>query len=85
MADEKGPDEKVICVPVSDPIWNKMNDLSDLNPHLIKEIEHFFSVYKDLEKKKVAINGWGDLNEAVKIYHECKKRYVNSGKNFSIN
>ena len=30
MADEKGPDEKVICVPVSDPIWNKMNDLSDL-------------------------------------------------------
>ena len=85
MADEKGPDEKVICVPVSDPIWNKMNDLNDLNPHLIKEIEHFFSVYKDLEKKKVAINGWGDLNEAVKIYHECKERYVNSGKNFSIN
>ena len=75
----------MICVPVSDPIWNKMNDLSDLNPHLIKEIEHFFSVYKDLEKKKVAINGWGDLNEAVKIYHECKERYVNSGKNFSIN
>lgn len=85
MADEKGPDEKVICVTVSDPIWNKMNDLSDLNPHLIKEIEHFFSVYKDLEKKKVAINGWGDLKEAVKIYHECKERYVNSGKNFSIN
>jgi inorganic diphosphatase len=85
MADEKGPDEKVICVPVSDPIWNKMNDLNDLNPHLIKEIEHFFSVYKDLEKKKVAINGWGNLNEAVKIYHECKERYVNSGKNFSIN
>ena len=62
-----------------------MNDLSDLTPHLIKEIEHFFRVYKDLEKKKVAINGWGDLNEAVKIYHECKERYVNSGKNFSIN
>jgi len=62
-----------------------MNDLSDLTHHLIKEIEHFFRVYKDLEKKKVAINGWGDLNEAVKIYHECKERYVNSGKNFSIN
>lgn len=85
MADEKGPDEKVICVPVSDPIWNKMNDLTDLNPHLIKEIEHFFSVYKDLEKKKVAINGWGDVTEAVKIYHECKERYVGSNRNFSIN
>ena len=85
MADEKGPDEKVICVPVSDPIWNKMNDLSDLNPHLIKEIEHFFSVYKDLEKKKVAINGWGNVEEAVTIYHECKERYIGSRKNFSIN
>ena len=85
MADEKGPDEKVICVPVSDPIWNKMNDLSDLNPHLIKEIEHFFSVYKDLEKKKVAINGWGNVEEAVRIYHECKERYIGSRKNFSIN
>ena len=70
---------------VSDPIWNKMNDLTDLNPHLIKEIEHFFSVYKDLEKKKVAINGWGDVTEAVKIYHECKERYVGSNRNFSIN
>jgi len=85
MADEKGPDEKVICVPVSDPIWNKMNDLSDLNPHLIKEIEHFFSVYKDLEKKKVAINGWGNVEEAVRISHECKERYIGSRKNFSIN
>jgi inorganic pyrophosphatase len=34
MADDKGPDEKVICVPVSDPIWNSLNDLSDMNPHL---------------------------------------------------
>ena len=85
VMEEKGPDEKVICVPVSDPIWNKMNDLSDLNPHLIKEIEHFFSVYKDLEKKKVAINGWGNVEEAVRIYHECKERYIGSRKNFSIN
>jgi inorganic pyrophosphatase len=41
MADDKGQDEKVICVPVSDPIWNSLNDLSDMNPHLLKEIEHF--------------------------------------------
>jgi inorganic pyrophosphatase len=43
----------VICVPVSDPIWNSLNDLSDMNPHLLKEIEHFFQVYKDLENKTV--------------------------------
>lgn len=77
MADEKGPDEKIICVPISDPVWNKLDDLSDVNPHLINEIEHFFQVYKDLEKKKVAVNGWGDFQEAIKIYHECKTRYQN--------
>lgn len=85
MADEKGPDEKIICVPISDPVWNKLNDLNDVNPHLISEIEHFFQVYKDLEKKKVAVNGWGNLNEAIKIYHECKTRYQNqSEKTFTI-
>jgi inorganic pyrophosphatase len=75
MADDKGPDEKVICVPVSDPIWNKLNDLSDINPHLLMEIEHFFEVYKDLEKKKVDVQGWGDVKEAQQILKECVDRY----------
>lgn len=78
MADEKGNDEKLICVPVSDPIWNCMNDLSDINAHQIKEIEHFFKVYKDLEKKIVDVEGWGDANEAIQIYHNCVKRYDGS-------
>lgn len=77
MADEKGPDEKVICVPVSDPIWNKHNDLKDVNAHLIKEIEHFFKVYKDLEQKKVDVEGWGDLQEANAIIEQCVERYKN--------
>ena len=75
MADDKGPDEKVICVPVSDPIWNKLNDLKDVNPHLIKEIEHFFQVYKDLENKKVDVEGWGDVNEAKEILVKCTNRF----------
>jgi len=78
MTDEKGPDEKLICVPVSDPIWSKRDDISELNPHRLKEIEHFFQVYKDLEQKKVDTGGWGDVNEAIKIYEECVKRYDDS-------
>ncbi|MEX1383271.1 inorganic diphosphatase, partial [Lutibacter sp.] len=72
------PDEKIICVPVSDPIWNNRRDIHDLNPHRLKEIEHFFQVYKDLEEKKVDVGGWGDAAEAEKIYHECIARYENS-------
>lgn len=78
MTDEKGPDEKIICVPVSDPIWNKLNDLSDMNPHMLKEIEHFFQVYKDLEEKKVDVGGWGDAEEAYEIHKKCIKRYEKS-------
>ncbi|MCB0399082.1 MAG: inorganic diphosphatase [Winogradskyella sp.] len=78
MADEKGPDEKIVCVPVSDPIWSQRNDVFDLNPHRLKEIEHFFQVYKDLEKKKVDVGGWGDAVEAHNIYHKCVERYENS-------
>ncbi|GAB1308513.1 inorganic diphosphatase [Urechidicola sp. KH5] len=78
MTDEKGPDEKLVCVPVSDPIWSKKNDISELNPHRLKEIEHFFQVYKDLEEKKVDVGGWGDVQEALDILEKCIKRYEDS-------
>ncbi|MHA7842678.1 MAG: inorganic diphosphatase [Winogradskyella sp.] len=78
MADEKGPDEKVVCVPVSDPIWSLKEDISDLNPHRLDEITHFFQVYKDLEKKKVDVDGWGNAEEARGIVKKCIERYNNS-------
>lgn len=76
MADEKGPDEKIICVPISDPNGHKIDDISDINPHLIKEIEHFFQVYKDLEKKKVDVGGWGNAEEALDIIDKCTDRFI---------
>ena len=75
MTDEKGPDEKIICVPISDPIWNKLNDITDMNPHQLREIEHFFQVYKDLEEKKVDVGGWGDVKEAYEIVEQSTERY----------
>ena len=75
MADEKGPDEKIICVPTSDPMSDAISDLHDINPHLIREIEHFFKVYKDLEKKKVEIGAWGDAKEARGIIKTCTERF----------
>ena len=77
MMDEKGRDEKVLCVPLSDPQWNHLNNLEDVPPHLLKEIDHFFSVYKDLEEKKTQVMGWKNRTEAERIIRECKKRYPN--------
>jgi len=75
MHDEMGPDAKLLCVPVSDPMWNKLNSIDEVNPHLIKEIEHFFQVYKDLEEKKVGIEGWENKQAALDSISESKKRY----------
>src|SRR5690606_38259619 len=75
MRDEKGPDAKLICVPLSDPVWSKITSLEEMNPHLLKEIEHFFQVYKDLEKKKVGIEGWEDKAAAYEAIVSSRKRY----------
>ena len=75
MADEKGLDEKILCVPVSDPLWNHITELEDAPPHLLKEIEHFFSIYKDLEKKKTTIYGWEDRQSALKVIERSQKNF----------
>ena len=43
MADEKGPDEKIICVPVSDPVWSQRSDIADLESTPIKRNRALFS------------------------------------------
>src|SRR4030043_2451999 len=67
MWDEKGPDEKILCVPLYDPLWNHIESLSDVPPHLLKEIEHFFSIYKELEEKKTGVEGWENRESAIRI------------------
>ena len=42
----------MLCVPVSDPLWNHIYSLEQVPPHLLDEIEHFFRIYKDLEQKE---------------------------------
>ena len=52
MTDEKGPDEKVLCVPAHDPRYTDIRDIGDIPEFDRLEITHFFEVYKDLEPGK---------------------------------
>jgi inorganic pyrophosphatase len=52
MQDEAGGDDKVLCVPVSDRRRFYLDDIADIPEYLLLEIEHFFTVYKDLEPGK---------------------------------
>jgi inorganic pyrophosphatase len=74
MTDEKGPDEKVICASMNDPSWRHVNDIDDLQPEYLEEIEHFFQVYKQLERKKTATKGFGNRSEALTVIDAAQKR-----------
>jgi inorganic pyrophosphatase len=74
MRDEKGVDDKVICVPLEDPYWNKYEELDDLPLLLRQEIEQFFSIYKDLEGKEVIVEGWRSREEAIKEIAASRER-----------
>jgi inorganic pyrophosphatase len=66
MRDEKGIDDKVICVPLHDPYWNHYEELEELPLPLRREIEQFFTIYKDLEEgKEVMVDGWRSREEAI--------------------
>jgi len=75
MEDQGHPDHKVIGVPVGEPVWAEVGALSDMPSHLLKEIEHFFTVYKDLEAKKTAALGWHDLSETLEIIEASRRAY----------
>lgn len=67
MTDEEGDDEKIIVVPTSkvSSMYDSISSYRDLPHLLIRQIEHFFQRYKDLEDGKwVKIDHWGDEAEA---------------------
>jgi len=75
MKDEKGRDQKLLAVPAVDPRFAEVHELSDLSPHFLAEIEHFFQVYKTLEEKTTHVLGWKGLDDAWRILEEARARY----------
>ncbi|GAB5369000.1 hypothetical protein AAMO2058_001367500 [Amorphochlora amoebiformis] len=76
MEDEKGMDEKVLAVVSKDPHYVEMKSLRDVPEHVLREIAHFFSTYKALEKKKwVKVGGWRGTEDTLKLIEETHDSY----------
>jgi inorganic pyrophosphatase len=75
MRDEKGIDDKVLCVPRNDPGWNSLEALEDLPEGLPDEIAHFFSIYKNLEQKEVEVEGWYSREDAQAEIEASRARF----------
>jgi inorganic pyrophosphatase len=75
MRDDKGVDDKILCVPLQDPNWNAMEALEDLPLQLRDEISHFFSIYKTPEGKVVKVDSWFALQEALAEIDAAQRRW----------
>ena len=76
MRDSEMADQKVIAVPRRNPRYDQIHTLDQIFPHVRREIEHFFSIYKELEGRVTEMQGWGDPHEARKVITDSRKRYL---------
>jgi inorganic pyrophosphatase len=83
MEDDQGIDDKILCVPLTDPGWNTLQSLDEVSDQLQNEITHFFTVYKQLENKKVEVDGWYSCEDALKVIDESRERYRESAEEHS--
>ena len=76
MLDKGEPDDKILAVPTNDPFHNEYYDIADIPQHYLKEVEHFFHIYKDLEGKRVQILGWEKSEVAMELINVSIDRYT---------
>ncbi len=75
MRDEKGFDEKILAVPLDDPLYADYHGLDDVASHFLREVEHFFEIYKELESARTSTLGWRDLARAREVVLDCIRLY----------
>lgn len=75
MIDGGERDDKVVAVPVEDPRFDDVKDLSDLNKHFVKEMTHFFETYKKVQKKEVQVGEWHGASEAKAAFTKSCEMY----------
>ena len=80
MEDDAGPDAKIICVPAGDPRWERVPEIEDIPDYLRAEIEHFFTVYKDLEPHKFSsTRGYEGSEAALAEIDAARRRHAETG------
>lgn len=75
MNDNGKNDEKIIAIPFTDPNYNSYKTIADLPKHVFDEMQHFFSVYKQLEGKNTAVNTVRGREDAIAIIEKSLASY----------
>lgn len=75
MEDSGQLDEKIIAIPYGDPMYNVYRDITALPQHISDEMEHFFTVYKQLEFKTTAVSKTASRIEAERVIQKAIESY----------
>lgn len=78
MTDQGVPDQKILAVAEASPTHAEVKVHTDLAPHVLREIEHFFSVYKELEGKHTVVKRWNNIKHARRLIQEGRGRFCES-------
>jgi inorganic pyrophosphatase len=76
MVDQKERDQKIIAVPKRDPRYGEVHTMDQIFPHVRREIEHFFTIYKELEGRVTQMEGWGGPHEARRAIVQSRQDYL---------
>ncbi len=80
MIDQGIKDEKILAVPRNNPRYTEVHNYTQIYPHVMKEISHFFSIYKDLEGKRTQMLGWKDAAAARAVLMESVRRFAEASE-----
>ena len=75
MVDSGENDEKIIAIPFKDPIYNGFRTVDDLPYHIFDEMQHFFKVYKELEKKETSVNQAEGREVAITVIEDAMRQF----------
>ncbi|MFN7998724.1 MAG: inorganic diphosphatase [Bryobacteraceae bacterium] len=76
MVDGNEPDQKILAVPVRDPRFDQIHTINQVFPHILRETEHFFTIYKELEGKHTEMKGWLGPREARDALRRSRELYL---------
>ncbi|MGQ9851106.1 MAG: inorganic diphosphatase, partial [Aggregatilineaceae bacterium] len=75
MIDRGDPDDKILAVPATDPLFDDYHDIGDVPRHFLNEVAHFFQTYKQLQGIEVTPIGWENAARAQEIIVTSIERY----------
>jgi len=76
MVDNDLADQKIVAVPNRNPRYDEVHTMDQIFPHVRREIEHFFAIYKELEGKRTKMLGWGRPMESREVIVKSRKSYL---------